>query len=176
MMNPFPNVESARSLIQQEESQRVLFGSSSNVETTALYSRGNVKDKCRIWNISFTPQQFEKLLRSVQQFGSITGSKEEIDHHYAAGIVYLNIQIDVLELLEDWIYDTGASDHMTPVHEYDLTTRKVKGLGKLKDRLYHLMNVSSDKVDSVFTSLVQTTLQKFACTAVNKGVSDTYAL
>ncbi|GJX00624.1 cysteine-rich receptor-like protein kinase 8 [Tanacetum coccineum] len=201
-------------------------------------------------NISLTPQQFEQLLRSVQQFGSITGSEEEIDHHYAAGIACLNSQIDLLELLEDWIYDTGASDHMTPVHEsvfdpyslkikpqiklpngdtsvishvgkvqlqnglllkdvlvvpsfkfsllsvpkltkdsqcvvsfypkfcvvQDLTTRRVKGLGKLKDGLYHLVNVSSDKVDSVFTSLVQTTLQKFACTAVNKGVSDTYAL
>ncbi|GKB67081.1 hypothetical protein Tco_0928493, partial [Tanacetum coccineum] len=194
-----------------EESQRVLFGSSSSVETTALYSRGNVKDKCGIcgfkWNppekcwekvgyplwhskfkgsqgkqnkngpvqnknqfanktatyvesgnISFTPQQFEQLLKSVQQFSSSNGSGEEIDHHYAVGIACLNSQIDLLELLEDWIYETGASDHMTP----DLTTRKVKGLGKLKDGLYHLVNVSSDQVDSVFTSLVQTTLQKFA--------------
>nr|GEX87670.1 hypothetical protein [Tanacetum cinerariifolium] len=48
LMNPLPNVESACSLIQQKESQRVLFGSSSNVEITALYSRGNVKDKCGI--------------------------------------------------------------------------------------------------------------------------------
>ncbi|GKG55732.1 hypothetical protein Tco_0574626, partial [Tanacetum coccineum] len=37
-------------------------------------------------NISLTPQQFEQLLRSVQQFGSITGSDEEIDHYYAARI------------------------------------------------------------------------------------------
>ncbi|GJW13178.1 cysteine-rich receptor-like protein kinase 8, partial [Tanacetum coccineum] len=194
MMNPLPKVESACSLIQQEESQRVLFRSSSDVETTALYSRGNVKDN------------------------SITGFEEEIDHHYAAGIACLNSQIDLLELSKDWIYDTGASDHMTQVQlenrfllkdvlvvpsfkfslwsmpkltedsqcvvsfypkfciVQDLTIRKVKGLGKLKDRLYHLVNVSSDKVDSVFTSLVQTTLQKFACTAVNKCVSDTYAL
>ncbi|GKE49821.1 hypothetical protein Tco_1481079 [Tanacetum coccineum] len=211
MMNPLTNVESACSLIQQEESQRVLFGSSSSVETTALYSRGNVKDKCGIcgfkWNppekcwekvgyplwhskfkgsqgkqnkngpvqnknqfanktttyvetgnISFTPQQFEQLLKSVQQFSSSNGFGKKIDHHYAVGIACLNSQIDLLELLEDWIYETGASDYMTP----DLTTKKVKGLGKLKDGLYHLVNVSSDQVDSVFTSLVQTTLQKFA--------------
>nr|GFA00670.1 cysteine-rich RLK (receptor-like protein kinase) 8 [Tanacetum cinerariifolium] len=186
MMNPLPNVESACSLIQQEESQRVLFGSSSNVENTALYSRGNVKDKCGIcgfewhppekcwekvgyppWhskfkgsqvkqnkngpvqnrnqfanrtaahvesgNISFTPQQFEQLLRSVQQFGLITGSEEEIDHHYvAAGIACLNSQIDLLELLENW-YDIGASDHMTPVHEsvFDPYSLKIKPQIKL---------------------------------------------
>ncbi|GKG51650.1 hypothetical protein Tco_0544288, partial [Tanacetum coccineum] len=34
---------------------------------------------------------------------------EEIDHQFAAGIACLNSQIDMLELLEDWIYDTGAS-------------------------------------------------------------------
>ncbi|GKA98709.1 retrovirus-related pol polyprotein from transposon TNT 1-94 [Tanacetum coccineum] len=149
MMNPLPNVESACSLIQQEESQRMLFGSSSNVETAALYSRGNVKDKCGICSFKWHPP--EKC------------------------IACLNSQIDLLELLEDWIYDTGASDHMTPVHDYvfdpyllkikpqirlpngdtslishvgkDLTTRKVNGLGKLKDGLYHLVNVSADQVD-----------------------------
>ena len=57
MMNPLPNVESACSLIQQEESQRVLFGSSSNVETTALYSRGNVKDKCGICGSKWHPPE-----------------------------------------------------------------------------------------------------------------------
>ncbi|GKC84196.1 cysteine-rich receptor-like protein kinase 8, partial [Tanacetum coccineum] len=241
MMNPLPNVESACSLIQQEQSQRVLFGSSSTIETTALYSRGNVKDKCGIcdfkwhppekcWekvgtashveseNISFTPQQFEQLLRSMQQFGLSNGFEEETGHHYAAGIACLNSQINLLELLEDWIYDTGASDHMTPVQlenglllkdvlvvpsfkfsslsvlkltedsqcvvsfypkffvVQDLTTRKVKGLGKIKDGLYHLVNVPSNQVDSVFASLVQNTLQKFACTVVNKEVYDSYAL
>ncbi|GJX71149.1 cysteine-rich receptor-like protein kinase 8 [Tanacetum coccineum] len=95
-------------------------------------------------NISFTPYQFKQLLKSVQQMGGFNAAEEEIDHQFTAGIACLNSQIDLLELLEDWIYDTGASDHMTPVNDYDLTT-KVKGLDKKKAGLYHLVNVPSEK-------------------------------
>nr|GEY18262.1 hypothetical protein [Tanacetum cinerariifolium] len=185
MINPLPNVKNACSLIQQEESQRMMFGSVLNIEATTLYSKG---------------------------------ADEEIDHQFVVGIACLNTQIDLLELLEDWIYDTGASDHMTLLDEsiydpyqlkikpqinlpngdtsvishigkvklkngldlkgvpvvpsfkfsllfvpkltedsqcvvsfypkfyvvQDLTTRKVKGLGKLKAGLYHLVNVPTD--------------------------------
>ncbi|GKC77245.1 hypothetical protein Tco_1128019 [Tanacetum coccineum] len=48
MIVPLPNVENACSLIQQGESQRMLFGSTSNDETIALYRKRNVKDKCAI--------------------------------------------------------------------------------------------------------------------------------
>ena len=174
MIVPLPNVESACSLVQQEESQRMLFGSSS-IESTALFSKGNVKDgvkdgKCgicgfkwhppeRCWekvgypswhpksklsqskqnkpgqvqgrnqfvartaahvesgNISFTPQQFEQLLKSVQQMTGSNNAEEEIDHQYVAGIACLSSQLDLLEILENWIYDSGASDHMTPEHD-----------------------------------------------------------
>ncbi|PWA49411.1 hypothetical protein CTI12_AA482060 [Artemisia annua] len=142
MIVPLPNVESACSLVQQEESQRMLFGSSS-LESTALFSKGHVKDgvkdgKCsicgfkwhppeRCWekvgypawhpknkfsqskqtktgqvqgrnqfvartaahvesgNISFTPQQFEQLLKSFQQMTAFNGAEEEIDHQFVAG-------------------------------------------------------------------------------------------
>ena len=47
MMVPLPSVESACSMLQQEESQRVLFGSNT-FESIALYSKGVVKDKCSI--------------------------------------------------------------------------------------------------------------------------------
>ncbi|GJR06486.1 cysteine-rich receptor-like protein kinase 8 [Tanacetum coccineum] len=238
MMNPLPNVESACSLIQQEESQRMLFGSSSSVETTALYSKGNVKDKCGIcgfkwhppekcwekvryppWHSKFKGSQVKQTKngqgQNKNQFGSRTASHVESGN---ISIACLNGQIDLLELLEDWIYDTGASDHMTlvkldnvillkdvlvvPSFKFsllsmpkltedsqcvvsfypkfcvvqDLTTRKVKGLGKINDGLYHLVNVPSEKIDSVFTDLVQTALQKFACTVVNKKDSGSYAL
>ncbi|GJY14481.1 hypothetical protein Tco_0384903 [Tanacetum coccineum] len=57
MINPLPNVESACSLIQQEESQRLLFGSTSNDESTALYNKGNVKDKCTICGFKWHPPE-----------------------------------------------------------------------------------------------------------------------
>ncbi|PWA58153.1 hypothetical protein CTI12_AA402710 [Artemisia annua] len=165
------NVESACSMLQQEESQRLLFGSHT-FESTALYSKGVVKDKCSIcgykwhppekcwekvgypaWHpkaklnqgkvqfkprdgvnknqwapktathvesgsISFTPQQFEQLLRSVHQMKVDGDFDEGFGHHFAAGIACLNTQLDLLELLEGWIYDTGASDHMTPEDDH----------------------------------------------------------
>lgn len=296
LMVPLPSVENSCSMLQQEESQRMLFGSGS-IESTALFSKGNVKDKCsicgfkwhppeRCWekvgypawhpkakmngnkagkqngqiknqafnktvahvesgNISFTPQQFEQLLRSVQQMRLESDSEDGFGHQFAAGIACLNSQIDMLELLEGWIYDTGASDHMTPdndqIHDpymlkikpqiklpngntsvishvgkvklqnglllkdvlvvpsfkfsllsvpkltedsqcvvsfypkfcvvQDLATKKVKGLGKKKAGLYHLVNVPLEDVDSLFTSLVTSTLGKFAFSAVHSSVS-----
>ncbi|GJZ43087.1 cysteine-rich receptor-like protein kinase 8 [Tanacetum coccineum] len=125
-------------------------------------------------NISFTPQQFEQLLRSVEQMGTFNGAEKE-----------------------DLIYDIGASDHMTRVHDsifdpyllkirskiklpngdtsvishavkvklsnglllkdvlVDLTTSKVRCVGKMKVGLYHLVNVPSDKIDTVFTNMFE---------------------
>ncbi|GJR24907.1 hypothetical protein Tco_0973434 [Tanacetum coccineum] len=57
MINPLPNVENAFSLIQQEESQRMLFGSVSNVEATALFSKGGAKDKCSICGFKWHPPE-----------------------------------------------------------------------------------------------------------------------
>ncbi|GJR24906.1 cysteine-rich receptor-like protein kinase 8 [Tanacetum coccineum] len=182
--------------------------------------------------------------------GVFNAADEEIDHQFAAGIACLNSQINMLKLLENWIYDTGASEHMTPVDEsiydpyelkikpqinmhngdtlvishiskvklknglvikdvlvvpsfkfsllsvpkliedsqcvvsfypkfcvvQDMTTRKVRGLGKLKAGLYHLVNLPSEQVDSVFTNLVYNTMQKFALSVVNKDISNLYAL
>ena len=68
-------------------------------------------------NISFTPQLFVRLLRSVQKLRSVVNADDGFDHQFAAGITCLNSEIDMLELLEEWIYDTGASDHMTPEND-----------------------------------------------------------
>ncbi|PWA54991.1 hypothetical protein CTI12_AA431420 [Artemisia annua] len=52
----------------------------------------------------------------------------------------------------------------------DLATRKkVKGLGKKKAGLYHLVNVPLDEVDNVFTSLVTTTLGKIALSTASSS-------
>ncbi|GJW60002.1 cysteine-rich receptor-like protein kinase 8 [Tanacetum coccineum] len=167
MINPLPSVENACSMLQQEESRRVLFGSSS-VEATASSSKGKFQEKCSIcgfkwhppekcwekvgypsWhpkykvskqfkprdgqtrgqgqvrtdahvesgNISFTPQQFEKLLRSFQIKSVAVEDDTEFAHEFAAGIACLSTQLDLLELLENGIYDTGATDHMTPIEK-----------------------------------------------------------
>ncbi|GJS16553.1 cysteine-rich receptor-like protein kinase 8 [Tanacetum coccineum] len=141
MIDPLPSVEVACSLLQQEESQRLLFKSSAGIESIALLSKGIAKEKCSIcrfkwhppdkcwekvgyppWhakfkgtqqvrqtrqaqtqgrnqqnapriaahvesgNISFTPQQFVQLMKTVQQMSSFSSSEEEIDHQFVAGI------------------------------------------------------------------------------------------
>nr|GEZ49687.1 retrovirus-related Pol polyprotein from transposon TNT 1-94 [Tanacetum cinerariifolium] len=118
MMNPLPNVESACSLIQQEKSKRVLFRSSSNVETTALYSKGNAKDKCGIGGFKWHPP--EKVLGISMAFKTqrVCSSLDQ------AMALRMKLIITMLQ---------------------DLITRKVRGLGKIKDGLYHLVNVPSDK-------------------------------
>ncbi|PWA59712.1 hypothetical protein CTI12_AA224970 [Artemisia annua] len=180
MIVPLPNVESACSLVQQEESQRMLFGSSS-LESTALFSKGHVKDgvkdgKCsicgfkwhppeRCWekvgypswhpksklsqskqtnpgqvqgrnqfvartaahvesgNISFTPQQFEQLLKSVQQMTAFNSAEEEIDHQFVA--------------------DTFNSSNKQTVSSYGLWHHR---LGHVSDSKLKYMNDLPDSV------------------------------
>ncbi|XP_071713627.1 uncharacterized protein [Rutidosis leptorrhynchoides] len=165
MLNPLPSVEVACSMLQQEESQREMF---TSVESTALYSKSNTKDKCELcgnkghspdkcwekigyppWhyksrlafkqvnqrtktvivnankrtttavtvkgnNVIFTSEQFEQLLKCLPQMthtdvqGTVAGFDDELDHHFAAGII-IKSSID-----SKWILDTGATDHMTP--------------------------------------------------------------
>ncbi|GJV14935.1 retrovirus-related pol polyprotein from transposon TNT 1-94 [Tanacetum coccineum] len=62
----------------------------------------------------------------------------------------------------------------------DLTTRKVTRLGSMKEGLYHLVNVTHDKIDSMFSKLVQDFMQKFSLSALgnlkfeNKVSKDSY--
>ncbi|GJU29238.1 cysteine-rich receptor-like protein kinase 8 [Tanacetum coccineum] len=114
-------------------------------------------------NISFTPQQFEQLMKSVQQMRVFNAAEEEINHQFAA---------------ED--SQCVVSFYPKFCVEHDLTTKKVRGLGRLKAGLYHLVNILSEQVDSVFKKLVYNTMQTFALSVVNnvvnKDVSNSYAL
>nr|GEW22391.1 hypothetical protein [Tanacetum cinerariifolium] len=220
-------VEVACFLLQQEESQRLLFKSSASIESSALLSKGVVKDKCSICSFKWHPpekcwEKFEQLLKSMQQINSFCVEEELDQHQFVAGIACLSSYLDFLDILERWIYDSGASDHMTPKEDsifdpyqlkikpqiklpngdssiishvgkvklsngtvlkdvlvvpsfkfsllsvpkltqdsqcvvsfyptfcvvQDLTIRKVTGLCRLKEGLYHLINVPADMVDS----------------------------
>ncbi|GKA33721.1 hypothetical protein Tco_0720150 [Tanacetum coccineum] len=57
LMIPLPIVESACALLQQEESQREVFGSSSisSIETIVLYSKQESKEKCTICGFKWHP-------------------------------------------------------------------------------------------------------------------------
>ncbi|PWA51479.1 hypothetical protein CTI12_AA459890 [Artemisia annua] len=57
-------------------------------------------------NISFTPQQFKQLMKTFQQLKSGTDVCDDFEHTFAAGIACINSQIELLELIEGWIYDT----------------------------------------------------------------------
>nr|GEU62137.1 hypothetical protein CTI12_AA183640 [Tanacetum cinerariifolium] len=98
-------------------------------------------------NISFTPHQFEQLLRSMQQLGSSNGSEEEIDHHYVADhmtLVHEPVLYPYLLKIKPQIKLPNGNTSVISQVGKDLATRKVNGLGKYKDGLYHLVNVPSD--------------------------------
>ncbi|PWA57489.1 hypothetical protein CTI12_AA409510 [Artemisia annua] len=162
---PLPSVETACALLQQEESQRGVFGSATQlgVESTALYSKGETKEKCDIcgfkwhppdkcwekvgyptWHykykqnqkgksvqrngpgtfkrnanavmvedgghVVFTSKQFEQLMKSLPQFNQATNT--DIEHPFGEGTIYCFSCVN--GIVEGWIIDTGASDHMSP--------------------------------------------------------------
>ncbi|GJR20896.1 cysteine-rich receptor-like protein kinase 8 [Tanacetum coccineum] len=244
MINPLPSIESTCSMLQQEESQRVLFGSSS-VETTALLSKGKFQEKCSIcgfkwhppekywekvgypnWhpkhkvsnqfkpregqnkghgqvrtiahvesrNVSFTPQQFEQLLRSFQIKNAAADDDAEFAYDFAAVRLNNGILLKDVLVVPSFKYSLLSVPKLTQDNQcvvsfypdfcmvHDLVTKKVTGLGKLKSGLYHLLNVPTEKVDQVFSSLVKASVHKFSLSAigglnsVNKTGNDAYAL
>ncbi|XP_071697366.1 uncharacterized protein [Rutidosis leptorrhynchoides] len=78
----------------------------ANVQSLAASVQGN--------SVVFTSEQFEQLLKCLPQmtFGSqqnLAETDDEIDHHFAADIMANS------SILTEWILDTGATDHMTPI-------------------------------------------------------------
>nr|GEX10483.1 hypothetical protein [Tanacetum cinerariifolium] len=54
----------------------------------------------------------------------------------------------------------------------DLTTKKVTGLGSMKEGLYHIINVTHDNIDYVVSKLVQDSMQKFSLSALGNIMFD----
>ncbi|XP_071712544.1 uncharacterized protein [Rutidosis leptorrhynchoides] len=174
LMSPLPSVEMACSMLQQEESQREIFGGASDKfggtsdklsdKCATCGNKGHSPDKCweRIgyppWHyksrfngkqssnnkvkpagifnatkktaanvqgssVVFTSEQFEQLLKCLPQL-SQSGTQaddfsDEIDHHFAGITTKTSL---CGNQCTQWILDTGATDHMTPV------TNKLKDL------------------------------------------------
>ncbi|GKB06228.1 cysteine-rich receptor-like protein kinase 8 [Tanacetum coccineum] len=65
-------------------------------------------------NIMFTPQQFQQLMKNLPKFDlQGNNSDEELDHSFAAGKFCLLAAASLL--VNYWIFDTGATDHITPI-------------------------------------------------------------
>uniref|UniRef100_A0A803LRD3 Uncharacterized protein n=1 Tax=Chenopodium quinoa TaxID=63459 RepID=A0A803LRD3_CHEQI len=134
MLTPLPTVESACSMLQQEESQRDVLISKAESDISAMYSRqfpvkptvtcshcggkGHSQNKC--WYLYCFPKKQEKPRLNPVNTAAEThaifqytkkGSEtdEELDNSFS-GMVSCNHAESVLN---GWIIDSGASDHMT---------------------------------------------------------------
>ncbi|GJV19603.1 retrovirus-related pol polyprotein from transposon TNT 1-94 [Tanacetum coccineum] len=98
MINPLPNVENACSLIQQEESQKMLFGSMSNIEATTLYSKGEQKsDSFEALKsfLKFVSTQFETQVKIVRSDNALEFVKGQCGPYLLSkGIVHQTSCVD----------------------------------------------------------------------------------
>uniref|UniRef100_A0A803MUY4 Retrovirus-related Pol polyprotein from transposon TNT 1-94-like beta-barrel domain-containing protein n=1 Tax=Chenopodium quinoa TaxID=63459 RepID=A0A803MUY4_CHEQI len=129
MQSPLPTVELACAQIQQEESQRetlkgggkpdpepptVMYGKGGNEEGysvcgnkshTAEHSNAQTQEE----SVSITAQQLEQLLKLVPSSSKTGyGTEEEIESGFA-GMINCN---NASSSMNEWILDSGASDHM----------------------------------------------------------------
>ncbi|XP_071687905.1 uncharacterized protein [Rutidosis leptorrhynchoides] len=168
----------------------------NNVKKTAAAVQGN--------NVIFTSEQFEKLLKFLTQMTqnevqcTVANSDDELDHHFAAGILSKN------SLNNEWILDTRATDHMTPMssslidstslffkphirlpngntsvishvgkvklyNQMELKTQKVIGLGRRKEDLYYLENVPLDQIDKRLLQLLSSSVNDSSLFSIKDG-------
>ncbi|GJX48135.1 cysteine-rich receptor-like protein kinase 8 [Tanacetum coccineum] len=69
----------------------------------------------------------------MQQMNSLCAEEELDQHQFVAGIACLSSNLEFLEILVGWSYDSGASDHMTPKKDsiFDPYQLKIKPQIKL---------------------------------------------
>uniref|UniRef100_A0A803LNL9 Retrotransposon Copia-like N-terminal domain-containing protein n=1 Tax=Chenopodium quinoa TaxID=63459 RepID=A0A803LNL9_CHEQI len=134
MLTPLPTVETACSMLQQEESQREVLLPRADPDISAMYSRqnaertsiicthcggkGHLQSKLAaaaqtsgVGNVTFTQQQFEQLLKHFPFPNAVKGSEtdEELDNSFSS-MVSCHL---ASTLKHGWVIDSGASDHMT---------------------------------------------------------------
>ncbi|GKA72567.1 retrovirus-related pol polyprotein from transposon TNT 1-94 [Tanacetum coccineum] len=72
--------------------------------TTSLVENGG--------HVVFTSKQFEQLLKSLSHFNQNDETAPKVEHPFGEGIIYCFSCVN--GVIEGWIIDTGASDHMSP--------------------------------------------------------------
>nr|GEY26609.1 peptidase family M48 family protein [Tanacetum cinerariifolium] len=122
MIDLLPSVKVACSLLHQEESQRLLFKLSASIESSTLLSKGVVKDMRSIRGFKWHPPK-----KCCEKVGypswhvKYKGPQQSRPSRQG-------YNLDFLDILERWIYDSGASDHMTPKEDsiFDSYQLKIK--------------------------------------------------
>lgn len=78
--------------------------------------------------VVFTSKQFEQLMKSLPQFNQAANT--ELEHPFGEGTIHCFSCVN--GIVEGWIIDTGASDHMSlDSEDFDVvTTLKTKQLIK----------------------------------------------
>nr|GEY07151.1 hypothetical protein [Tanacetum cinerariifolium] len=79
MIDPLPIVETTCSLLQQEESQTLLFKSSDGIESTTLLSKGVAKDMCSICGFKWhPPEKCQEKVGYPLWHAKFKGSQQEV--------------------------------------------------------------------------------------------------
>ncbi|GJV01834.1 cysteine-rich receptor-like protein kinase 8 [Tanacetum coccineum] len=149
-------------------------------------------------HIMFTSKQFEQLMKNLPQFAQgyfklPTNTDYKLDNDCVTSISWYYCLSTSTLVIQGWILDTGATNHMTHIttdmleiknlkfkplslSQMDLTIRKVLGLGKRKAVLYHLLNIPLDQIHTKLQSMVVTAMEDCSLFSIfSNSVNNKYA-